>query len=408
MTQRKVLVVSDFACATGFARVMENLLTRIDQKAWLPYILAVNYQGDPHPLQKTFAHMYPARLGGDAYGVKRFAEMVRAIKPDLILIQSDAWLVPLYLERAKLADVTLPPVIAYCPPDSKNQPAGRLLTQYGVTLLITPTEFGRDELVAGGYTGPTKVIPYGVDTTIYKPMNQTEARVAMHFPEDRLCDFVVGRADRNAKRKRYDLTVEGFAKWWVNAGQPSDAWLYCHCAVEDIGVNILQLARFWGRELFKDEDAVESRLMYTAPDLAPGVGVTEARMPLIYNTWNLHLAPVMGEGGGLVALESGACRVPQALVKYAAHGEWWQDAAYFMKVRAYHATDGGGVNTLGGVTSVDDVQLAISQAYAGWKHSYPIHEEMAEAAYDRATSDQFNWDRIAADMMSTWNEVWGG
>lgn len=406
MTQRRILVVSDFACATGFGRVMENLLQRVNQAEWKSYILAINYHGDPHPLRRQFEHMYPAKLGGDAYGVKRFADMVKSIQPDLILIQSDAWLVPLYLERARLADLKMPPVIAYCPPDSKNQPAGKLLTEFGVTLLITPTEFGRTELVRGGYTGATKVIPYGVDTERYKPLDQTEARRAMNFPEDRLHDFVVGRADRNAKRKRYDLTIEGFAKWWVTAEQPDDAWLYLHCAIEDIGVNILQLAQYWGEELGVGR-AVERRLMYTSPNLTPGVGVNEGRMPLIYNTWNLHLAPVMGEGGGLVALESAACGVPQALVDYAAHGEWWQESATFMPVRAYHATDGGGVNTLGGVTGVADVVNALEWTYAPWRNKKTVHALKQERVLQTARDKKFNWDRIAADMVATWNEVVG-
>ncbi len=403
---RRVLIVSDFACATGFGRVMENLLARLDLTNWTPYIIALNYHGDPVPLRERYPHIFPASVGGgDAYGVSRIAAICTQVQPTLLVIQSDAWLVPLYLERLQLAGVTQPPTLAYCPPDSKNQPGGRLLTKFGVKTLVTPTDFGRKELILGGYEGKAEVLPYGVDTELYKPLDQVECRKTLYFPEEIFHDFVVGRADRNAQRKRYDLTIEGFAKWWVGAGQPLDAWFYAHCAMKDIGYDLIQLCSYWGRELGVG-DAIERRLLYK-PGLRPGVGLPERSMPAVYNTWNLHLSTAMGEGGGLVALESAACGVGQALVEYAAYGEWWgEDAAWMMPVRHSITTAGGGVNTQGGCTGVDDVRLALNEAYASWKgRGHTNLVTRSKQALTVARSNKHNWDTLAARFFELWEET---
>ena len=386
---RNLLFVGDLACTTGFGRVNEELLTRIDRTVFTPHVLGINASGDPHPLRERL-HIYPAREDGHPYGVNRFASLVDAVKPALVVIHQDAWIVPAYLEAAESVGVKLPPVIAYCPPDSPNQPAGVKLR---VQKLLCPTQFGVDELRKGGYSGSAAVLPYGVDTTKFFPEDQTEARKLLGFPERFTHGFVVGRADRNAQRKRYDLTIGGWRLWWDAAGRPDTAALQLNCVPhEAIGWDLPQLTLYYG---------IKTQVLFsvdreTRADRLPPSEVLRH----VYNTWDAHLSTVHGEGHGLVAHESAACRVPQILPRYAAYGEIWKDAALFMEPAAHHVHTAG-INTVGGVVRVEDVAEAIMQFY-----SYEsLRLSLSGKAFNRATESRYDWARIAQQFQQHCEEV---
>jgi glycosyltransferase involved in cell wall biosynthesis len=258
-----------------------------------------------------------------------------------------------------------------------------------VTHLVCPTQFGVDELVAGGYEGPASVIPYGVDRTIFHP-GEPSARARVGIPEAAREGFIIGRADRNAVRKRYDLTMEAFALF---AKEAPDAWLYCHCKPNEAW-NLPQLARYYG---------VERRVIFTSEDLEPGAGVPVRFLADIYRSWaqrGVHLSTAHGEGFGLVALESAACGVPQVVVDRAAYGEWLRGHAWMLPVRSTYAT-AGGINTLGGVTSPVDVAQALHELYT----QPQTLANFQASALAVAARPAYDWSQIAHTMLALWEEV---
>ena len=388
---RKVLIVSDFACTTGFSSVMTNLLTRMDLSAWVPHIIALNYHGDPHPLRTQFPHIYPASISGrhDSYGVMRFPDILDAVEPALVVMQNDAWNIPLMFKQAKAKGVKMPPSIAYCPPDSPGQP-GAALTAHGLTHLVCPTQFGIDELVDGGYDGPATVLPYGVDP-IFQPMDRTLARKTLSFPDNMLDAFLVGRADRNAVRKRYDLTLEGFAEWYHGSGRPQDAYLYLHCSIDSPhGWPLIDLAKYYG---------IAPRLKFTGQHVE-GSGIPLDRMPLIYNAWDLHLSPAP-EGFGLVGLESARCGIAQAVLNYSAYGEWLGEAAHLLPVTHRYATPV--VNTIQASTSPVAIAEAIQQVY----EDRGYRDRLGAKALAVASQPCYDWQVSADRFLALWNEVAG-
>lgn len=393
--KRRVLCVTDYCCTTGFGTVAHNLLARVPKDDWEIHVCAINHHGDPHPLQRSVAAVYPAaRAIGreDPFGVKRFPDLINAIKPDLVFIQMDAWNIPLYYERAAQLDVKVPPVVAYCPPDSPNQPAGADLTKHGVRHLLCPTQFGIDALEAGGWEGPSTLLPYGVDP-IFQPLDRRQARRKLQFPDDLLDAFLIGRADRNAHRKRYDLTLEGFAEWWHGSDRPLDAHCYFHCSPKSPhGWDLVQLASYYG---------VTSQVHFSASDHFEGAGVPLSQMPLIYNSWDLHLAPCP-EGFGLVGLESAACGVAQAVLNYSAYGEWLEGGAHFLPVTHRYATTGCG--TIQASTSPTAIAEVIGQVY----RNRTYRDRLGRAALAVATDPCYHWDTLAAQFVAVWQEVLGG
>ncbi len=386
----KLLFVGDFIAPTGFNKVNVNILKRVKDD-WRLYILGINYYGDPHPLQKEF-QIYPAASGGDAFGVGRIASLVKAIKPDLLVMHQDAWNIRLYLEALKFENVKRPKTIVWCPPDAPNQSAGGQLN--GIEMLLTPTKFGQTELIVGGYEGPTKVLPYGVDTDLYKPKDKKEARRNAYFTPEMMDGFVFGRADRNAQRKRYDLTIMYWAEWWDGAGRPEDAYLYLHCAMQDVGWDLPQLAKYYG---------IEQRVRYTAKDLNPGRLIPESQLPDILNSWDVHFSTTMGEGFGLVALESAACQVAQCVPRNSAYEEWLWRAARFTEAYIKLAMSGGGINTLGSIVDRESCVTALDHLYRERAHT----TDYAIKAYNVATQQKYQWSNIANEFNRICKEVIG-
>ena len=74
----------------------------------------------------------------------------------------------------------------------------------------------RHLLAAAHYFGveAVNVIPHGVDTQVFFPLNRQHARQALFPDRPELQDaFIVLNANRNVLRKRVDLTIEGFASF---------------------------------------------------------------------------------------------------------------------------------------------------------------------------------------------------
>lgn len=396
---RKVLLVGDFFASTGFAVANTGLAKEIVRQApeWTFYVLGINATGDPHPLREQFPHVFPAAIDRDqdAYGMARIADVVESVNPDLLFIHVDSWLAVIYLKVLALKPgLKIPPVVVYCPPDAKNQPAGAHLTAYNVAHVVTPTQFGQDELRGGGFEGPMSVIPYGIDERFSPLGTPRDARMRLDYPEKFIDAFVVGRGDRNAQRKRYDLSFEGFALAWNELGRPDDLVKYCHCQLLSTqGYDLPDLAKYYG---------VKSQIMATGKGHKEGRGIPNEQMPDIYRAWNVHLSTAMGEGFGYSGFESAACGIKQILVDYAAYGEYFKGAAYMLPVRGYHVTIGG-PNTLGGVTGAEDIAKAIVDAYE-WRDKTGAGEK----ALAVAQRPEFTWGACAKSMLKVWNEVVGG
>lgn len=364
MKKRRLLFVGDCCAPTGFGTVNEAVLTRLDREYWqIPYVLAINHNGDPHPLGEQL-RLYPAQSAPDcdAYGVARFADMVRSVKPDVAFIHQDAWIVAMYLEALKLEHVPIPKIVAWCPPDAENQSSAVRL-KGKIRHLLTPSQFGLDALRAGGYDGPGTVVRYGVDMTLFRPIDRTQARHALGCPEVAKDGFFFGRADRNAIRKRYDLTVIAFGQWWHEYDKP-DAYLHLHCAPRDIGWDLIQLSKF-----FNLGTDAHPRVIFTSREMTPNANgmMARDRLPLVFNCWNAHLSTAMGEGGGLVPLESAACGIPQILPRSSALAEWFEGAAEFIEP-SQPFVHTGGINTVGRVVSVEDTVQAMEKVFRDEGH----------------------------------------
>ncbi|MBS0183390.1 MAG: hypothetical protein JSS39_13390 [Nitrospira sp.] len=81
----RLLLISDGAVSTGFARVTTAIFTQLQHEFEI-HQLAIGYRGDPHDLPWK---VYPALIGGDVFGVNRVRELLERIRPNIVFIMND-------------------------------------------------------------------------------------------------------------------------------------------------------------------------------------------------------------------------------------------------------------------------------------------------------------------------------
>lgn len=197
MSKKRLLVIADSpTAATGFSTVTRNVLANIP-KSWDIYALAINYQGDPHPLQGEYT-LYPPINGGDVYGFGRLAEMLQRVKPDVIWILNDPWLVSEYVLRIRKMGYH-GPLVVYTPVDSLGLKPEYVLPLNNATHVVTYTDWALQELRKAGLTTQASVIPHGVDLTHFQPVDKMVARKELFkdLPFDYENAFIVNYTARN-------------------------------------------------------------------------------------------------------------------------------------------------------------------------------------------------------------------
>ena len=224
MTKKpKLLWCGDIVAMTGFARVTENVIKRLKEDYEI-VVLGHNWWGDPTPLQDEYK-MYPSsnRFQTAPFGEERIREIVEKEKPDLVFTINDMWIINTQYSRiADLHQQGLFKFVGYAPMDSYGWTGSLNETANNWDAIISYTEFGAHEFIAGGINKPVAVIPHGVTRGQFYPMDKSEARKKLSLRDD---IFIVFNGNRNQFRKRIDITIEAFAKF---AKDKPDTQLYLH------------------------------------------------------------------------------------------------------------------------------------------------------------------------------------
>lgn len=379
--KKKLLWVGDAAVPTGFARATHEILDVL-RHVYDVTVLGINYRGDPH--------LYPYEIwaaspGGDQFGVKRLIWMCDRVKPDVIVLQNDPWNIPVYLDVLEQFDeYKNVPVVGIIAIDGKNI-NGKSLNR--LSLAIFWTQFGLAEAREGGYTQPAAVIPLGVDTNMFYPVDKRDIR-NQQLPS--LVDkFIVGNVNRNQPRKRFDLTIKYFAKW-ITEHKITDAYLYLHIApTGDTGVNVMNLMKYYG---------VIDRLALVSPDT--WYGIEDEGMRDTYNCFDVSVSTTQGEGFGLTALEAAACGVNLLLPDWSALGEVFKDAAWLIPCTST-AIGPPYVNVIGGIADEKQFISALNSLYRNAQY----RETNNAAALERARENRFRWSNIGDQYVNYLNHM---
>lgn len=386
----KLLWVGDIVATTGFARVTENVLSRIKDKYEI-HVLGCNWHGDYTPLQQEY-FMYPASnmYQNAPFGEARIREVTERIRPDVIFTINDCWIINNQWNQIKdLRDQIGFKFVGYYPMDSYGWYGCLTDTMNEWDAAVCYTKFGAEETVNAGVEKPIWVIPHGVTAGQFYPMDRDECRKQLNLSPD---DFIVFNGNRNQFRKRIDITISAFAKFAVDK---PDAKLYLHMGQKDQGWDVMPL---FHREMTRQGLDPNGRIIMTAPT-PHGPSVPVDLLNVIYNVADVGVNTCKGEGWGLVNFEHAACRVAQVVPDHTSCKEIFDGTGTL--IRNLHAD----VDTNFGriMPCPDDNHLAeiLTELY----EDRDKLDQVAQACYDRVTDSCFNWDTVASDFDDVFTEV---
>lgn len=398
-----ILVVGHAGIATGFARVLHALLGHVAGRYRIHHF-APNLVDRP-PAARWPIHPNPHAV--DVYGLRALAALMESIRPRIVLILQDPWVIPVYLPvlhpfRSQVA------IVAYCPVDGRIRHPAALSWLREVTTLVLYNAFGRSVIQAcvealgradpSFRAPPIKVIPHGTSTDLFYPYpdgdsgrpvshRQRLARRALsrEIPVSEEA-FVVLNASRNQIRKRIDLTVQGFALFARD--KPPEVYLYLHMGAREIGWDVRALARAAG---------IEGRLLLTT-HRPNHPSVPGPRLNLIYNACDVGINTACAEGWGLVSFEHAATGAAQIVPRHGACEELWSGAALMIEPES---TQPLGRFLEARVVSPEGVAHALEILY----RDPAYRSEMAMAAYRRATHPAYRWENIAEQWIALFDEL---
>ncbi|MBX7209478.1 MAG: glycosyltransferase family 4 protein [Verrucomicrobiaceae bacterium] len=361
---------------TGFATVTHNILAHLHRR-WDAAVSGVNYDGAAHPFPYR---IFPAWQGGDMWGMDRFAHVCAEFAPDAVVINNDWWNVAGFLERAPRGV----PVIGYMPVDGTNMSRDITPKLDGLSAAVWYTGFGREQARLAGFRGRDHVVPHGIDTTIFRPVDRALARETLGLPAD---SFIVGNVNRNQPRKRLDVTIRYFAEW-IARRRVRDAFLLLHCARQDTGWDLAALAAHHG---------VADRVIFTGGEKMRDA-TDKGFMPLVYSALDVQVSTTLGEGWGLTTMEGMACGVPQIVPDWAALGEWSVSA---IRIPCSTQLAHPEINTIGALPDMLPFVEALHDLYQNPRR----RRLMSRQGLRLTASERFEWKNVAARMDTVIREV---
>jgi glycosyltransferase involved in cell wall biosynthesis len=398
LPRKRLLWISDAICTSGFARVAHAMFPLLAEAGYDLDLIAINYFGEPHNFPYR---IYPANVQGeDISGDLRVKYLVYGAQMegrpyDLIIKLDDPWNIKGLTNSLKQLEegfeIPSPPVLAWITVDGKNVNGSELDS---LEQIACSSEFGASEIVRHRYESTNamvspnvSVVPFGVDTSIFKPLDKDESRSLVSSAEIPLDAFIVGTVSTNQLRKRLDLVLDYFAAW-INQYSVNNAYLYLCLGPEfNSGCDIQSLVKYYG---------LQSRVILNTSLL------NDQALAHVYSSFDVYLSLSQGEGFGLTALEAMACGVPCVVSDWAAYSSWVpEEVAY--KISCLSTAMSGPLNTksyvIGGVADRDETVGALQKLYM-----YPdLREKMGKAGVKFAS--KMTWRETGRRLLEEIDQV---
>lgn len=386
----KILWYGDVLSNTGFARVTHSILEHLSKEHEI-VVYGINYAGDPHGFPFK---VYPAAANNpsDRFGIGRLPKVVEAERPNFIICLNDIWIVNQVWERVHLLKDSIKfKFIAYFPVDSEYYVSSMLRFIKDWDFAITFSVEQANRLMNQGVKPKLfGVIPHGLDTGKFFPMERSEARKALRLPEDK---FIVLNANRNQPRKQIDLTIKAFAEF---AKDKPDTLLYLHMSEKDLGWDIRAI---FDAEMKRRGIDPTNRMIMTTNNINYQNAPPDELLNKVYNACDVGINTANGEGWGLVPFEHASCKKPQVLPNHTSSSDIWKDSALLIDVAAWIYDKDLGVER--GIIDVDDAAEKLSQLY----EDTVFYEHVAEACYQTTENPMYRWDAVAEGFNTAVKEL---
>jgi glycosyltransferase involved in cell wall biosynthesis len=310
----KVLWIGDAGATTGLGRVTHEIAGGLVRKYGHDIsVLGLNYSGDYSEATEGLKVYRADRwVSNDVFGVRRVAELMALVEPEVTVIVHDPAVVWQYLfsnnqdPEQKLLER---PILAYCPIDGYDYPSDWLELLPTVVSLVAMSKFGQQTFK------PSALVYHGIDTDSFYPVSdehpievegengpvpmgsKEECKEALGFDPNK---FLILRVDTNTGRKDYAATIKVVAPFLE---KHRDVAMHLHAPSnpQTPGVNIPWMLNRY--------DLLDGQVT-TSTIADPNNGWPENKLLILYNAADLFISTSRGEGFGLTLAESLACGVP--------------------------------------------------------------------------------------------------
>lgn len=360
---------------TGFGTVTREVLGRLAERGRQVAAVGWGYDGWPYDRRRCSYDIYPSALAG---APPVLARVIAERRPEVVVALGDLWMIEWVSELDERRRTRFVP---YFPVDGAPfyRPWARSLRDADVA--VTCSEFGRGVVGEALPDLEVRLIPHGVDTAVFRPL---EGHIRPPELEGR---FIVGCTARNQPRKNLPVLISAFARFC--ADKP-EALLYLHTDPTDVGWDILELL---DRHGVKERTAI-SRFA------SVGSGLDPAALNEIYNLFDVMVLPTAGEGFGLPIVEAMAAGVPVVATAYSACVELVEGRGELVAVK--EMITAGRHNVDYAVPDVEDMleklQVLYEQPERRKRHRCRGLELAAELDWSRIVPQ---WERLLDELTVT-------
>jgi hypothetical protein len=175
--------------------------------------------------------------------------------------------------------------------------------------LWTPTEWNRQVFIGSGARVPSRVVPLGVNKSIYRPMKGNKLPPCRRVTTDKAGEignpsgFIFLTLGLPSFRKGFDVLVEAFDKVFADRDDVHLVLAVTHSLPE------------WNKQVYK-QFAGRKTSIWTLEGQ-----YNEHEMAKIYCASNAYVSASRGEGWNLPAQEAGACGIPVIVPENTSHAE---------------------------------------------------------------------------------------
>ena len=375
----RLLWIGDFSDRASFfqneyARITHEVVSKGYLDSFNPSILGRGYLGDGHDLDIS---VYPAAAEEDISGANRVRKIIKKDGTDTVFLCCPFYLIPRYLAaiggRAK--------VYAWIPVGGPNV---RVDLLEGVDGAVFFTEFGLEQAMEAGFRKPCAVIPYGIDTGTFLPLDKASCRDELNVNRD---SMVVGCVARNTPRNRLEIAMSCMSNCLVH----DDSFVFVFCAPPDDGYNAMnlpQLSSYFGI-------GSDNGIIYQT-----GRGVSDDRMRMVLSTFDIQVSTTLGEDWGSATMKGMACGVPQIVPDWSALGEWASPAARMVPCTEIEVV-ADRMNMIGGVPD----RRAFVDSLIDVARDEIEREEMVLRGLDLVRQKRFRWNTIGRQVARFLEEV---
>jgi glycosyltransferase involved in cell wall biosynthesis len=319
--------------------------------------------------------IYPAvmdRTAEAGFGSNVIGEHVAYFEADLMLSIHDIWVLPNDYARRMRSRRTQCRWMAWYPVDHEPPPPRVIEIAKTVDYRFSYSRWGAEQMDRAGV--PTGYLPLGVDTAVYTPRPQSDARQALGWPQEGFIAASVAANKSNPARKAYPEAMQAFAGFCQT--RPDARW-YIHCDWTEAegGVDILAIA---------DSLGIKDRLL-VVDRYREALGLPEEYLANVYSAADVLLGPSRSEGFGLPLLEAQACGCPVITTAFASMPELtWNGVCVPVLQREWTP-----LRSWEAVPSVGGIAAALEEI-AGWDET----QRAVESARGIMRAREFDWDRL--------------